>query len=44
MRARGQSIAAISPQDVIRLMNQGALLIDLRGRSNSRPATSSGRA
>lgn len=32
MRARGQSIAAISPQDVIRLMNQGALLIDLRSQ------------
>ena len=30
MRIRGQNIAAISPQDVIRLMNQGALLIDLR--------------
>jgi len=30
MRMRGQNEAAISPQDVIRLMNQGALLIDLR--------------
>ncbi len=30
MRIRGQSVAAIPPQDVIRLMNQGALLIDLR--------------
>jgi rhodanese-related sulfurtransferase len=30
MRTRGQNVAAISPQDVIRLMNQGALLIDLR--------------
>ncbi len=29
-RMRGHNIAAISPQDVIRLMNQGALLIDLR--------------
>lgn len=30
MRVRGQNVAAISPQEVIRLMNQGALLIDLR--------------
>ena len=30
MRIRGQNVAAIPPQDVIRLMNQGALLIDLR--------------
>ncbi len=30
LRARGQNEAALSPQDVIRLMNQGALLIDLR--------------
>ncbi len=30
MRMRGQNEAALSPQDVIRLMNQGALLIDLR--------------
>ena len=30
MRARSQSLASISPQDVIRLMNQGALLLDLR--------------
>jgi len=30
MRARGESFAALSPQEVIRLMNQGALLIDLR--------------
>jgi rhodanese-related sulfurtransferase len=32
MRARGQNVAAISPQDLIRLMNQGALLIDLRSQ------------
>jgi rhodanese-related sulfurtransferase len=32
MRTRGQNVAAISPQDVIRLMNQGALLIDLRSQ------------
>ena len=30
VRARGQSLSALAPQDVIRLMNQGALLIDLR--------------
>jgi rhodanese-related sulfurtransferase len=30
LRARGQTLAALSPQDVIRLMNQGALIIDLR--------------
>jgi rhodanese-related sulfurtransferase len=30
MRARAESFASLSPQDVIRLANQGALLIDLR--------------
>ncbi|HKT73320.1 MAG TPA: rhodanese-like domain-containing protein [Steroidobacteraceae bacterium] len=30
MRARHESRTAISPQDAVRLMNQGALLIDLR--------------
>ena len=30
LRARRDSQAAISPQDLIRLLNQGALLIDLR--------------
>jgi len=30
MRARSESLVAVSPQDVIRLMNQGALLLDLR--------------
>lgn len=30
VRARSENIAAVSPQDVVRLMNQGALLIDLR--------------
>jgi rhodanese-related sulfurtransferase len=30
MRARSESLGAVSPQDVIRLMNQGALLLDLR--------------
>ena len=32
MRTRGQNVAAISPQDLIRLMNQGALIIDLRSQ------------
>ena len=40
---RAQSVAALSPQDVIRLMNQGALLIDLRRQERSRPATSTAR-
>jgi rhodanese-related sulfurtransferase len=30
MRARSENLASISPQDAVRLMNQGALLIDLR--------------
>lgn len=30
MRARSENIAAISPQEAVRLMNQGALVIDLR--------------
>ena len=30
MRARLQSLAAVSPQDAIRLMNRGAVVIDLR--------------
>ena len=30
MRARSESQASVSPQDLIRLMNQGALLLDLR--------------
>jgi rhodanese-related sulfurtransferase len=30
MRARSESHASVSPQDLIRLMNQGALLLDLR--------------
>ncbi len=30
MRVRSESQASVSPQDVVRLMNQGALLIDLR--------------
>jgi rhodanese-related sulfurtransferase len=30
LRARKEGYAAVSPQDLIRLVNQGALLIDLR--------------
>lgn len=30
MRARAESFAALSPQDAIRLMNRGAVVIDLR--------------
>jgi rhodanese-related sulfurtransferase len=30
MRARSESLASVSPQEAIRLMNQGALLLDLR--------------
>lgn len=30
LRTRSENIAAVSPQDVVRLMNQGALVIDLR--------------
>lgn len=30
LRLRGENRSAVSPQDVIRLMNQGALLLDLR--------------
>ena len=30
LRARSENIAAVSPQDVVRMMNQGALVIDLR--------------
>ncbi len=30
LRARSQNFAALSPQDVIRLMNQGALVLDIR--------------
>jgi len=30
LRARAQSLSAISPHDAIRLMNRGALVIDLR--------------
>jgi rhodanese-related sulfurtransferase len=30
MRARAESLVSVSPQELIRLMNQGALLLDLR--------------
>jgi rhodanese-related sulfurtransferase len=30
LRTRSENIAAVSPQDAVRLMNQGALVIDLR--------------
>jgi rhodanese-related sulfurtransferase len=30
LRSRSENMAAVSPQDVVRLMNQGALVIDLR--------------
>ena len=30
MRARAESLISVSPQELIRLMNQGALLLDLR--------------
>jgi rhodanese-related sulfurtransferase len=30
MRARSQSLLSVSPQELIRLMNQGALILDLR--------------
>jgi len=30
MRSQSETKAAVSPQDMVRLMNQGALLIDLR--------------
>jgi rhodanese-related sulfurtransferase len=30
LRARNENLSAVSPQDAVRLMNQGALIIDLR--------------
>src|SRR2546430_11349083 len=30
MRPRSESLASVTPQELIRLMNQGALLLDLR--------------
>ena len=30
MRTRSESLQSVSPQDLIRLMNQGALVLDLR--------------
>jgi rhodanese-related sulfurtransferase len=36
MRARSESLTSISPQELIRLMNQGALLLDLRPQDQFR--------
>jgi hypothetical protein len=33
VRARAQSVAAASPQEVIRLMNQNALVLDIRSQA-----------
>ncbi len=30
LRTRNENVSAVSPQDAVRLMNQGALMIDLR--------------
>ena len=30
LRTRNENVSAVSPQDVVRLMNQGSLVIDLR--------------
>jgi rhodanese-related sulfurtransferase len=30
LRTRNENVSAVSPQDVVRLMNQGAVIIDLR--------------
>ena len=40
LRTRAQTIAAASPQDLIRLMNQGALVLDIRPQETSPPAIS----
>jgi len=34
LRLRSQNIAGVSPQDLIRLMNQGALVLDIRPQSD----------
>ena len=36
MRARSESLASVTPQELIRLMNQGALLLDLRPQEQFR--------
>jgi rhodanese-related sulfurtransferase len=36
MRARSESLISVSPQEVIRLMNQGALVLDLRPQEQYR--------
>jgi len=42
MRVRSETQASVSPQDMARLMNQGALLTTCVRRSNIRPVTLSG--
>ncbi len=42
MRARSESRVAVNPQELIRLMNQGALLIDLRAPEQFRAGHLSG--
>ncbi len=44
LRARIQEFAAVAPTDAIRMMNQGALVIDVRDSARSTAATSSMRA
>ena len=39
MRARSDGKVTVSPQELIRLMNQGALVLDLRPRNSIRPGT-----
>ena len=34
LRLRSQNLAGVSPQDLIRLMNQGALVLDIRPQSD----------
>ena len=42
LRLRSESVAAISPQDLVRLQNQGALIIDLRPTEEYRAGHVSG--
>ena len=44
LRLRAQSFAALPPQEAIRLMNQGATVLDLRAQQAFRKATSTARA
>ena len=43
-RHRSHSLSALAPQDVVRLMNQGAAVIDVRGAEAYLRATSAARA